>query len=385
MPRIWNRPLSRLQQSQRDRQQTRDRARGLEVPEPRPQPRLMPLADPMAAGWPPATTFPLRIENATLSVNDTGNNWTDLTAYVTSANMNWGWQGQTTSIDWTANTDSLNLRGSYTYTPTDWSTASDWQVQVEPRFTAGYWTSDGWSQMVATGGLVAPMEPVYAPAITQEEADRRLAATRAAQHKNAVLRKRAIKRGRKLLLAVLTEEQQREYARRKAFTVKGADGKMYVIRKGGTTHELDVDGRAIFSHCIHLPYSYIDEDTLVGLKLLLETDPKEFRRIANTSRISVPSIPQVMLDRAVALEAGMEAVNERFRQLSVAAREAQRSMDSLGRAIQYAGYARELEAQVAAEETGGLALPLAARQYRTAQALGHAETIAGEPVAALAA
>jgi hypothetical protein len=139
------------------------------------------------------------------------------------------------------------------------------------------------------------------PALTQEEADRRLAAARAEQHRNAIRRQRALKRGRKLLLNVLSEFQQAEYARHSYFTVKAVDGKFFRVRKGGTTHELGFDGEPELSHCIHLPYSYIDEDTLVAIKLMLENDIAEFRRIANTSRIRPATVSLVETDTQEAM------------------------------------------------------------------------------------
>lgn len=135
-------------------------------------------------------------------------------------------------------------------------------------------------------------------AITPEEADRRLQETRRRQHKNAIMRKRAVKKGKRLLVSILTELQQHEYAKHGRFTVIGEDGKVFVLRKSGTVHELGVDGHAAYSHCIHLPYSYIDEDTLISLKLLLETNVKEFRRIANTSKLHGYSAPLAMPNAA---------------------------------------------------------------------------------------
>lgn len=151
----------------------------------------------------------------------------------------------------------------YDQTTSDWLVATD-DGRVEQ------WVYDG----------ISWTRPVQ---ISQEEADRRLAETRARQHRNAVLRAQAIKKGRRLLTKLLTEEQLREYAQSKSFTVIGADGKLYRLRKGGTTHELGGDGVAIMSHCIHLDSSYIDEDTLIALKLMLETDVGEFRKIANST------------------------------------------------------------------------------------------------------
>jgi HAMP domain-containing protein len=226
-------------------------------------------------------------------------------------------------------------------------------------------------------------------------------------HKSAIRRKKALKKGRKLLMEVLTETQKMEYARTKSFTVCGADGKVYKLRKGGTTHQIDDSGLAVLSHCIHLPYSYIDEDTLVAVKLLLETDPTTFLKIANTSKlmgISVPALPQEMIDRAEALAGGLDTVNERFAQLSAAAARARDAAARLGRAFDeaneviqstvdvpqaqiqnaadYGDYARECEHQIVAEETGGLELPFATRQNHAARLMGQIEDIAGMSVAA---
>jgi len=299
--------------------------------------------------------------------NHTGNSWPQVT--------------QGAAIDWLA-TNTLNT--------TMW-----------PAYDAGTTPIGAWSTTASS-----IQEP-----LTQEEADRRLAATRAAAHKSAIRRKKAVKKGRRLLLEVLTEAQQEEYARTKSFTVCGADGKVYKLRKGGTTHQIDEGGLAILSHCIHLPYSYIDEDTLVAVKLILETDPDTFLKIANTSRlaaspigIAVPGLPQEMADRAAALARGLRGVNERFAQLSIAAAQARDAAALLGQAFREAGdvireavdvgqarlqnavdygdYAREFESLIVAEETGGLNLPFAARQNHAARLLGHAEDIAGVQVAA---
>lgn len=295
--------------------------------------------------------------------------------YSADANASWPYQ---TSVDYTTAATSASI-STWTYVPSaDGSTYSPQMWQN----CAPYWPTT--TVLTCGYGVSAlPCEP-----ITQEEADRRLAETRARAHRNKIRRTHAIRKGRKLLLDVLTEQQKWQYARTRCFTVRGSDGRTFVLRKGGTTHELDKNGKPTLSHCIHLPHSYIDEDSLVAVKMMLETDCAEFRRIANTSQLwgasptYITSYPQFLTDRAEALAAGFEAVNERFRQISVAARAAKRTIDTLGRAIQYADYARELEHQLVAEETGGIALPLAARQQYTSRALGHAEDIAGVPIAA---
>lgn len=311
----------------------------------------------------------------------------------------------------TSNIMDNNAAWHSTASPPDWtSAASIWQDvtnyyrQYMPQWRSSDWAANTtWHYAVGTD-LIPPLS------LSPEEADRRLAATREIAHKSAIRRQKAVKKGRKLLLEVLSEAQKQEYARTKSFTVVGANGKTYKLRKGRTTHEVDESGLAILSHCIHLPHSYIDEDTLVAVKMLLETDPKQFLEIANTSRlahspigITVPAIPQEMADRTAALSDGFDAVNERFRQLSVAAAAARDSARLLGRtfeetndiiratvdvqgarianAASYGDYAREFEYQIVAEETGGLVLPQAARQQHAARLAGHAEDIAGILVA----
>lgn len=305
------------------------------------------------------------------------------------------WPNSVTQIMQSILTSSTSVTSNITWAYDNASLTGgvDWHYEWNPSQTFNAWAVN------------AP-EP-----LTQEEADRRLAATRAAAHKSSIRRKKAVKRGRKLLLGILTLTQQEEYARTKSFTVAGADGKIYKLRKGGTTHQIDESGLPVLSHCIHLPYSYIDEDTLVAVKLMLETDPDTFLKIANTSRLSaspvgiaVPAIPQEMTDRAAALAAGLNGVNERFAQLSIAAANARNAARRLGRAFEeangtiqeavdvvqariqnaadYGDYAREVEHVLVAEGTGGLDLPFTTRQNHAARLLGQAQDIAGVPVAA---
>src|SRR5687767_5394834 len=171
--------------------------------------------------------------------------------------------------------------------------------------------------------------PTPAPALTPEEADRRLRETRERQHRNAIRRKRAVRKGQRLLLSLLSEPQKWEYAKQGQFTVFGADGELYVLRKGATVHQLGKNGVPEWSHCIHLPYSYIDEDSLVSIKLMLENDPLNFHRIANSSRltnkgVNVSNYPASMAASRAALAGGMQTVTEHMRRLSVAAEQARR-------------------------------------------------------------
>lgn len=242
-----------------------------------------------------------------------------------------------------------------------------------------------WTPIIGTYSIeMTPMPAVEQ--LSPEEADRRLRETRERMHRQAIRRKRAVRKGQRLLVSLLSETQKWEYARKGQFTVCGADGEWYVLRKGGTVHQLGKNGVPEWSHCIHLPYSYIEEDSLIAVKLMLETDPANFHRIANTSKlrpssINVSNLPRPLVERAAALSGGMSTVTEHLRRLSETADRARRSMDRLHRAHQYAGYARELETQVVAEGAG-LVLPLNAQQHYVAEALGHDVTIGGEAVLA---
>lgn len=282
-----------------------------------------------------------------------------------------GWEATaTTDIGWATYTDNTTGAIRYVYALNGGEWVGDHYPATVASYTPAYWA---WQETPA-------------PEITQEEADRRLRLTRERQHRNAIRRKRAIRKGQRLLVSLLSEAQKWEYAKAGQFTVCGADGELYVLRKGGTVHQLGKNGVPEWSHCIHLPYSYIDEDTLVSIKLMLETDPLNFHRIANTRRltkssVNVSNVPAAMATSRAALAGEMTTITEHLRRLSTAAEEARRSADRLNRAINYASYAREFEQEVQAEQIGVI-LPLNARQHVVAEALGHAETIAGEAVAA---
>jgi hypothetical protein len=297
--------------------------------------------------------------------DETTNWWSNALGWTTGTSNSY--QVQTIHPAWADNTTG-SLRYVYNVNGREW-------ISADPTAQVLTYDSTWWG----TG-----VNPPPAPAISQEEADRRLRETRERQHRNAIRRKRAVRKGQRLLLTVLSETQKWEYAKQGTFTVCGADGEMYVLRKGGTVHQLGKNGVPEWSHCIHLPYSYIDEDTLVSIKLMLETDPLNFHRIANTTKLlksnaNVSNLPAEMAARAAALRGGMNSVNEHMARLSAAVAAARPSFDRLAQAAQYADYARELEGQVVAEEVG-LVLPLRAQQQYVAEALGHAETISGDPV-----
>lgn len=137
-------------------------------------------------------------------------------------------------------------------------------------------------------------DTVYSRPLTGEQQAVR---ARAAVRKD---RRRVIahKRARRLLLNLLSEEQQHEYAQNKTFTVVAKNGKVFRLRKGKTAELLGSDGAAIAAYCIHLPHGYEPEDTLIALLLSLQTDPAEFERVANVTHLQSPQ------DRLVAAVEG---------------------------------------------------------------------------------
>lgn len=284
MPRWTSRVTDRLQQAAADRQAMLERTRVNEPP-----PARHSWYDPIAYYQ------------------------TNYQAYSTASVSQTAWP---TTVDWFSNSTAIDSTAWYTTagTTNDIRMVYDWQQYTPAYTTPAYapmqvWTGQSW-------------EP--AAVLTLEEADRRLAATREAQFKTAIRRKKAIKKGRKLLMTVLTDEQQREYAKTRSFTVNGQNGRRFKLRKSGTTHELDENGVALYSHCIHLPYSYIDEDTLVAVKLLLETDVQSFLKIANTTK----------LNRSMPAQQGALVLAEGFEHMRIAADGAREAARTLGQALE---------------------------------------------------
>lgn len=207
-------------------------------------------------------------------------------------NTTWGGYNNYT---YTPTTYNVTVNGNYFDPGTNrvYATEPPWQwVGNDVRFENGW---GNWN--VTLGTNQQPWNEINRPPIfediTPEEADRRLQETRARAFKQQIERGKAVKKGRRLLLVTMTELQQRDYAKTGSFMVLAANGKWYRLRKNGTTHELGADGVATHSHCIHLSYSFIPEDTLIAVKMLLETDPAEFHRIANTSPLRDARVPRV--------------------------------------------------------------------------------------------
>lgn len=107
---------------------------------------------------------------------------------------------------------------------------------------------------------------------------------------NAKTRARA--RAEKLLLSVLTLEQQATYKERGWFIVEGNDSKTkYRIRASesmvGNVDVLKPDGSVKHKLCAHLPIGTVPPgDQLVAQKVYLEADEKYFLKTANVHRVA---------------------------------------------------------------------------------------------------
>ena len=100
-------------------------------------------------------------------------------------------------------------------------------------------------------------------------------------------REAAQKRAEELLLANLGPEQVEQYRKEKRFVVKGGDGASFELSPAwsGNVREVDQQGKAIRRFCIHPRETLPLADLMLAQKLMIETDPEAFRRIANVQPV----------------------------------------------------------------------------------------------------
>lgn len=138
------------------------------------------------------------------------------------------------------------------------------------------WATWATSRRNATVGWAEPtQEELEAQAERQrEQEEQRLEAKR--------LKEVADQKALDLLMAFLEDEQLRQLESEGAFIVKTKE-REYRIKKGwqGNVEELNKDGIAIASWCIHPKTKVPHQDNMLAQKFLLETNEQTFRRIAN--------------------------------------------------------------------------------------------------------
>ena len=98
----------------------------------------------------------------------------------------------------------------------------------------------------------------------------------------------ALKRAEGLLMEFLDPYQQEEYAKDKSFHVKGADGERYKVRHAWSGHvdRVNEKGKVVERFCIHPRESVPIPDNQLVAKLMLETNPAEFRKKANVTQVA---------------------------------------------------------------------------------------------------
>jgi hypothetical protein len=97
-------------------------------------------------------------------------------------------------------------------------------------------------------------------------------------------RQKAKERALKLLRASLSDRQWEQFQANRFFEVIGPDGRTrYAIYQGrsANVYRLDETGKPLKRLCIHPRIDCPDEDTMLAQKLMIETNPLEFERIAN--------------------------------------------------------------------------------------------------------
>lgn len=115
----------------------------------------------------------------------------------------------------------------------------------------------------------------------QRQAEARERARRAEAERVAAKAK-----AKELLERHLSEEQRKELAANRYFTVITRDGeRVYRIHEGrsGNVRRVNAKGERMRTYCIHPSDLVPDEDTMLAQKLMLETAEEDFLRIANAS------------------------------------------------------------------------------------------------------
>ena len=190
--------------------------------------------------------------------------WNLAACNITSTGSPWGY--------WTNGVTATNITTTYPLAVEAW----------------GQWTNAGGTLYLQPQTWQPCPEPTLEERIAAEEA-RRIAAERYAAEEKKRRQEAEVARDRaeRLLQDHLDAEQRKQYARDKSFRVLGADGATYDIRPGWAGHvsKLGADGKEDERFCIHPREEVPIPDNQLIAKLMLETDPVGFRRIANVTRL----------------------------------------------------------------------------------------------------
>lgn len=148
---------------------------------------------------------------------------------------------------------------------------------------------DYWQPVTYGSGHVNYIAPANPEAAAEQAAF--LAEAEAARRERYRVRveedKARNERARALLLAVLNEEQQAELEANRYFHVTTRDGeRVYRLGPNRATRRIKGEDGRCWAYCIHPREAFPVYDTVVALKLLLDSDEDEFLRIANASLVA---------------------------------------------------------------------------------------------------
>lgn len=188
--------------------------------------------------------------------------------------------------------------GAWCETGTACTTDATWtvwtQASASTETTTAVWVR--WNEGTAT--TVA--RPVYSysyqpPKLSKEEQAKleaelaeRAEKERLRAEKVRLEREAADKRAEELLFAHLDKIQTAQYRKEKKFTVRSKDGADFELQSlwSGNAVEMTPDGKRLARFCIHPAVIVPIPDLLLSQKLMLETDPAAFRRIANKTELA---------------------------------------------------------------------------------------------------
>lgn len=98
----------------------------------------------------------------------------------------------------------------------------------------------------------------------------------------ADLWEKATKRAQDLLDTLLDTEARRQLAEQDAFLVRAGDGRSFRIERGVSMNVVLVEGDVdVVRYCVHIADYVPTPDHMLAQKLLLESNPTEFYRMAN--------------------------------------------------------------------------------------------------------
>lgn len=119
--------------------------------------------------------------------------------------------------------------------------------------------------------------------------EERLERVRKEQEKQRQEEKAAEKRANELLLSLLDTEQRKQLEETRRFYVVSESGQRYEIDCKLRMHnvfEVDENGKRLVEHCIYQQGNLPLPDNAAAQLLMLQTDEKQFKKVANQRRLT---------------------------------------------------------------------------------------------------